>query len=164
MPKILEEDIDKNYCEKYLLTAIMPDGSIIATKKGNNHGFHKDAFSKLITEMEKVLERKMMLEPKEGLYDNLEEFINKNIIPISTLYIEQTPYKLSNDVQVLKFPRNMKESQISSMNKLSVIFEDIGCVYFNEQGKDDSEEHKGVDELKEYLENKMREIEEINER
>ena len=164
MPKILEKDINENYFEKYLLTAVMPDGSIIATKKGNKDGFHKDAFKKLIIELENVLERKVMLEAKEGLNDNLEEFINKNIIPISTLYIEQYPYKLSNDVQVLKFPKNMKESQINSMRKLSTIFEKIGCVYFNEQGKDDSEEHKGVNELKDYLDNKIKEIKEIAEK
>ena len=164
MSKILEDNIDENYCKKYLLTAIMPDGSIIAIEKGKKDGFHKEAFEDLIKEIENELKIKTTLEPKEGLYNNLQEFINNNIIPISTLYIQQQPYNLASDVQVLKFPKKMKIQQLSSMRKLLVIFKQIGCVYFNEQGKDDSEEHNGLEELEEYIDNRIKELEEVYDR
>ena len=159
MPKIVNEEIDSKYFEKYLLTAIMQDGTIISILKGEKDGFHKEAFSKLITEIEQILERKMKISPQEGLYKNLEEFVNNHIIPISTLYIEQQPYKLSSDVQIIMFPKNVKEKQLKSMQKLMVTFDEIGCVYFNEEGNPASQEKVGLEKLKKYVENKINNIE-----
>ena len=158
MPKISEEDINEEYFKKYLLTTITPDGTVIAIEKGDHDGFHGDAFSKLIKEMEKVLETKLMIKPKDGLYNNLNEFVKNKMIPISTLYIEQTPYSLSSDVQVIKFPKNTKNAQFKSMKNLLETFKKIGCIYFNEEGKEDSEEQKGLDKLEEYIELKLKEL------
>ena len=164
MPKIKDEDINSKYFEKYLLTTITPDGTIISIEKGEKDGFHGDAFAKLIKEMEKVLDTKMMLKAKDGMINNLNEFVKSNLIPISTLYIEQSPYSLSSDVQLIKFPKKIEIVQLESMKKLLDTFEQIGCVYFNEQGKDDFEEKKGLEELRKYISSKMKEIERFDER
>ena len=164
MPKILEEDINEKYFEKYLLTTITPDGTIIAIEKGENGFFHGVAFSRLIKEMESVLKTKLTIKPQEGLYKNLDEFVKNKMIPISTYYIEQVPYYISSDMQVIKFPKDLKVAQLKSMKMLLEVFNKIGCVYFNEEGKKDSEEKNGLDELKKYINSKIEEIENSEER
>ncbi len=164
MPKISEEDINEEYFKKYLLTTITPDGTVIAIEKGRHEFFHATAFNRLISEMESVLKTKLPIKHQEDLYKNLDEFVKNKMIPISTYYIEQFPYYLSSDMQVIKFPKDIKSAQLRSMKMLLEIFNKVGCVYFNEEGKDDSEEKVGLDELKKYINAKTKEIENSEER
>ena len=163
MPKISNEDISKDYFEHYLLTVIMPDGTIIALERGiiEEASFHGQAFKQLIIEMRKVLQRPIMLKPLDGCYNNLNNFAEKNIIPISTYYIHQVPYSLSSDIQIIKFLKKLKKAQIKAMDRLLVIFESIGEVYFNEQGIGDAQEQKGLDNLREYISVKIEELQEM---
>lgn len=164
MPKISEKDINEDYFEKYLLTTITPDGTVIAIEKGKNEFFHGAAFCRLIKEMESVLKTKLTIKPQEDLYKNLNEFVKNKMIPISTYYIEQRPYYISSDMQVIKFPKDIKNAQLRSMKMLIEIFNKVGCVYFNEEGKKDSEEKNGLEELKKYINSKIKEIENSEER
>ena len=164
MPKITEKDISEEYFEKYLLTTITPDGTVIAIEKVEREFFHGAAFERLINEMENVLKTKLTIKPQEDLYKNLDEFVKNKMIPISTYYIEQFPYYLSSDMQVIKFPKDIKSAQLRSMKILLEIFNKVGCVYFNEEGKEDSEEKNGLEELKKYINSKIKEIENSEER
>ena len=86
------------------------------------------------------------------------------MIPISTYYIEQFPYYLSSDMQVIKFPKDIKNAQLRSMKMLLETFNKVGWVYFNEEGKKDSEEKNGLEELKKYINSKIKELENSEER
>lgn len=161
MPIITQKDINNQYFVQYVITGIMPNGQIIAIKKDRNEYFHGEAFSRLTKEIEKIYRITYKIKERKECEEFLNFFSSKGIITISTYNIYQSSYKLSSDIQLIRFPQKVKECQYKSfldfINK--GVFEQIGLVEYNKYGNKES--NQGLDNLIQYVNDNLREFYEI---
>ena len=162
MPRITDDQIDEEYFKKYLLTAIMPNGDIIAIERElnkNQDWVHQQAFKALVDEIKRIKGACFTLVSKDHVEENFDEFCKNGIIPISPYYISHSPYYIKSDMQMLMFPQNCRKCQLEKVRKMLISFEQVGMVYFNGYGNSSDKEQEGVDNLRKYIEEKIHLIE-----
>ncbi len=161
MPIITKKDINNQYFIQYVITGIMPNGEIIAIKKDKNENFHREAFKRFTKEIEKTYKITYQIKKEKECEEFLDLFSSKGIITISTYYIYQLPYKLSSDIQLIRFPQKFKDKQykafVDFINK--GVFDQIGLVEYNKYG--DKECAQGLDNLIQYVKDNARDFYEI---
>ena len=170
MPKIKVEEINDEYLEKYIATAIMPNGEIVSVEVAPNETFHSQSFLRLIIEINQIYNNnfKMLyvdfneiylskLKNKEDAHNiDLAKAFQKNGIAIFYSYSprKHRSYVVSDDIQLIRLPKKPKLKQYTCLKKIaeSGIFDMIDFLEFEQEGTDiNAEDNEGADKFKDFL-------------
>lgn len=175
MPKIKVEEINDEYLEKYIATAIMPNGEIVAVDADKTIEKHYKYFLKLIVEINRITYNSF-----RGLYQDFNEiFLNlfsKNIDAhnielakafqrngIAVFYSYSAKrcqsYIAAQDIQLIRMPKKPKLKQYTCLKKIaeSGIFDMINFLEFEQEGIDiNSDANEGVENFKKFLNERIR--------
>lgn len=175
MPKIKVEELNDEHLEKYIATAIMPNGEIVSVEVAPNETRHSQSFLRLIIEINKIYNKSFEMlnrdfneiylskrENKEDAHNiDLAKAFQKNEIAIFYSYSPRThrSYVVSDDIQLIRMPKKPKLKQYTCLKKIaeSGIFDMIDFLEFEQEGIDiNSDANEGVDNFKKFLNERIR--------